>query len=149
MSYTIGEVAEMMRVTPSTLRYYDQEGLLPEVNRINGIRVFEDKDFAWLRMLNCLKNTNMSVKKIKEYVDLAKQGDGTLKARYNIIKEQKQNILEQIEQFQYYLKEIEFKEWYYETAIKEGTEKNMMEKIKNNPSFDLDEIPKRKKHKNK
>ena len=44
MSYTIGEVAEMMGVTPSTLRYYDQEGLFPEVNRVNGIRVFEDKD---------------------------------------------------------------------------------------------------------
>ena len=44
MSYTIGEVAEMMGVTPSTLRYYDQEGLFP---------VFEDKDFTWLRVLNC------------------------------------------------------------------------------------------------
>ncbi len=142
MSYTIGEVAEMMGVTPSTLRYYDQEGLLPEVNRVNGIRVFEDRDFAWLRILNCLKNTNMPIKKIKEYVELTKLGDSSLKERYEIIKEQKQNILEQIEQFQYYLKEIEFKEWYYETAIKEGTEKNMMERIKNNPSFDLDEIPK-------
>ena len=47
MSYTIGKVAEMMGVTPSTLRYYDQEGLLPEVNRVNGIRVFEDRDFAY------------------------------------------------------------------------------------------------------
>ncbi|MBR3152104.1 MAG: MerR family transcriptional regulator [Clostridia bacterium] len=147
MSYTIGEVAEMMGVTPSTLRYYDQEGLLPEVNRVNGIRVFEDKDFAWLRILNCLKNTNMPIKKIKEYVELAKQGDSTLESRANIIKEQKENILEQIEQFKYYLKEIEYKEWYYETAIKEGTEKNMAEKIKSNPSFDLDKIPKNKKSK--
>lgn len=145
MSYTIGEVAEMMGVTPSTLRYYDQEGLLPQVNRVNGIRVFEEKDFAWLRMLNCLKNTNMPIKKIKEYAELVKQGDSTLEARFNIIKNQKQNILEQIEQFQYYLKEIEFKEWYYKTAIKEGTEKNMIEKIKSNPSFDLDEIPQKGK----
>ena len=145
MSYTIGEVASMMGVTPSTLRYYDQEGLLPEVKRVNGIRVFEDKDFAWLRMLNCLKNTNMPIKKIKEYTELAKQGDASLEARYNIIKEQKQIILEQIKEFKYYLKEIEYKEWYYKTAIAEGTEKNMMEKIKNKPSFDLDEIPKGKR----
>ena len=149
MSYTIGQVAEMMGVTPSTLRYYDQEGLLPKVNRVNGIRVFEDSDFAWLRILNCLKNTNMPIKKIKEYVELAKLGDSSLKERYEIIKEQKQNILEQIEQFKYYLREIEFKEWYYETAIKEGTEKNMMEKMKNNPSFDLYEKPKNTKLKNK
>ena len=149
MSYTIGEVAEMMGVTPSTLRYYDQEGLLPEVNRVNGIRVFEDKDFAWLRILNCLKNTNMPIKKIKEYVELTKLGDSSLEERYKIIEEQKQNILEQIEQFKYYLREIEFKEWYYETAIKEGTEKNMKEKMRNNPSFNLDKIPKNSKIKNK
>ena len=89
----------------------------------------------------------MPIKKIKEYVELAKKGDFSLQERYEIIKEQKQNILEQIEQFQYYLKEIEFKEWYYKTAIQDGTEKNMMEKIKNNPSFDLDEIPKIKRNK--
>ena len=134
-----------MGVTPSTLRYYDQEGLLPNVNRVNGIRVFEDKDFPWLRMLNCLKNTNMPIKKIKEYAELVKKGDKSLEARQKIIKEQKELILEQIEQYKYYLKEIEFKEWYYETAIKEGTEKNMMEKIKNNPSFELDKIPRKNK----
>lgn len=49
MSYSISEVAQMMNITPSALRYYDKEGLLPGVKRINGIRVFEDKDFAWLR----------------------------------------------------------------------------------------------------
>lgn len=78
MSYSIKQVADMMGVTTSTLRYYDQEGLLPDVERKNGIRVFEDKDFKWLRVLNCLKNTNMPIKKIKEYCDLAQKGDSTL-----------------------------------------------------------------------
>lgn len=45
MSYTISQVSEMMGVTPSTLRYYDQEGLLPNIKRKNGIRIFEDKEF--------------------------------------------------------------------------------------------------------
>lgn len=85
MSYTIGQVAEMMGVTPSTLRYYDQEGLLPNIKRKNGIRIFEDKDFRWLRVLNCLKNTNMPIKKIKEYCELAKKGDSTLEERYKLI----------------------------------------------------------------
>ena len=144
MSYSIKEVADMMGVTTSTLRYYDQEGLLPDVKRKNGIRVFEEKDFPWLRVLNCLKNTNMPIRKIKEYVDLAKLGDKSLEARYTLIKEQKQNILDQIEQYKYYLKEIEFKEWYYETAIEEGTEANMKEKIEKKASLELDRIPKDK-----
>ena len=68
MSYSISQVAKMMGVTPSTLRYYDQEGLLPHIKRVNGMRVFEDEDFRWLRVLNCLKNTKMPIKKIRKYI---------------------------------------------------------------------------------
>ena len=142
MSYSIKEVADMMGVTTSTLRYYDQEGLLPNVKRINGIRVFEDKDFKWLRVLNCLKNTNMPIKKIKEYVELADKGDSTLNERYVLIKEQKQFILEQIEEYKRCLKEVEFKEWYYETAIKKGTENGLSDLVSDKATFDIDKIPK-------
>ncbi len=83
MSYSIKEIAEKMNVSTATLRYWDSKGLLPYVKRENGRRVFEDKDFKWLRVLNCMKNINKPIKKIKEYVELALQGDSTLKARYN------------------------------------------------------------------
>ena len=142
MSYSIKEVADMMGVTTSTLRYYDQEGLLPNVKRVNGIRVFEDKDFKWLRVLNCLKNTNMPIKKIKEYVELAEKGDSTLKERRGLIKEQKQVILDQIEEYKKCLKEVEFKEWYYDTAIKRGTEKGLADLVSDKATLDIDKIPK-------
>ncbi len=122
MSYSISEVAAMMGVTPSTLRYYDKEGLLPNVKRVNGIRVFEEEDFGWLRVLNCLKNTGMPIRKIKEYVELAKEGDKTLEARYELIKEQRQYVQDQIDQLQYYMQELDYKDWYYRTAIEAGTE---------------------------
>lgn len=141
MAYKVTEVAKMMGVAPSTLRYYDQEGLLPNVKRVNGIRMFEDEDFKWLRVLNCLKNTNMPIKKIKEYVDLAQEGDTTLKERQKLILEQKQNILDQIQQFQYYLQEIEYKEWYYQEAIKRGSEKEVYDSIPDHATFEIDKIP--------
>ena len=142
MSYSIKQVAEMMGVTPSTLRYYDQEGLLPNVKRVNGIRVFEDEDFKWLRVLNCLKNTNMPIKKIREYCELAQKGDKTLKERQALILEQKENILKQIKFLKYNLKEVEFKEWYYEQAIKLGSEKDVLKDMPNSPSLEVDKIPK-------
>lgn len=149
MPYSIKEVADMMGVTTSTLRYYDQEGLLPNIKREKGIRVFEDKDFKWLRVLNCLKNTNMPIKKIREYVELAKDGDSTLEERYILIKEQKQNILNQIKELQYYLTELEYKEWYYETAIDAGTE-SVVENITScEATLDLDKIPKNRKKEGK
>lgn len=140
MSYTISQVAQMMGVTPSTLRYYDKEGLLPNVKRVNGIRVFEDADFPWLRILNCLKGTGMPIRQIKKYVDLCAAGDATLEQRYAIIKEQRQHVLDQIEQLNFYLKELDYKDWYYQEAIKAGTEKAVYhpDSISN---LTLDQIP--------
>lgn len=140
MSYTISQVAQMMSVTPSTLRYYDKEGLLPNVKRVNGIRVFEDADFPWLRILNCLKGTGMPIRQIKKYVDLCAAGDATLEQRYAIIKEQRQHVLDQIEQLNFYLKELDYKDWYYQEAIKAGTEKAVYhpDSISN---LTLDQIP--------
>ena len=142
MSYLIKDVAKMMNVKPSTLRYYDKEGLLPGIKRKNGIRVFEEEDFKWLRVLNCLKNTNMPIKKIREYVELSKQGDASLEKRYALIKEQKQNILKQIEEFKYYLKEVNYKEWYYETALRLGSEAKVKAIVSDSATMELDKIPK-------
>jgi DNA-binding transcriptional MerR regulator len=140
MSYSISEIAKMLNVSTYTIRYYDKEGLFPFVNRVNGIRVFEDKDFPWLRMLNCLKNINMPIKKIKEYVNLALKGDETLQERYQLIIEQEENINNQIQRLEYYKKQIEFKKAYYQKAIKEGTEEAVKDWPNPKPTLDVDEL---------
>ena len=141
MSYSISEIAKMLNVSAYTIRYYDKEGLFPLVKRVNGIRVFEDKDFPWLRMLNCLKNLNMPIKKIKEYVDLALKGDETLKERYQLILEQEENIQKQIKELKYYKKQIDFKKAYYEKAIEAGTEEAVKDWPNPEATLDVDELP--------
>ncbi len=142
MSYSIKQVADMMEVSTATIRYYDEEGLLPNIKRVNGRRVFENEDFKWLRVLNCMKKINMPIKKIKQYVDLAKKGDSTLKDRYDLILEQKENIQKQIEALNLCLQEFEYKEWYYKTAIKAGTEKVVENVTSISPTLEVDKIPK-------
>ena len=150
MSYSIKEIAEMMNVTTSTIRYWDSEGLLPNIKRVNGIRVFEDKDFKWLRVLNCMKNINMPIKKIKEYLKLARKGDSTLQERYEMILEQKHILENQINDLRKCLKEFEYKEWYYKTAIEAGTEKVVENVTSIAPTLEIDKIPKDyKKEENK
>ena len=141
MNYSISEIAKMLNVSTYTIRYYDKEGLFPLVKRVNGIRVFEDKDFPWLRMLNCLKNLNMPIKKIKEYVDLALKGDETLKERYQLILEQEENIQKQIKELKYYKKQIDFKKAYYEKAIEAGTEEAVKDWPNPEATLDVDELP--------
>ena len=122
MSYTISEAAQKTGLPPSTIRYYDKEGLLPNIKRKNGIRVFEDMDLRLMGLLTCLKNTGMPIKRIRNYVELTSQGDASLQKRYEIIKEQRQFVLDQIEQLQYYLEELDFKDWYYNKALAAGSE---------------------------
>lgn len=79
MTYTVGEMASRLGVAPSTLRYYDKEGLLPFVERSDGgFRVFKDSDFEWLQIIECLKKTGMQLSDIKRFVDMAMQGDATI-----------------------------------------------------------------------
>ena len=64
MLYTVGEMAKVMHIPASTLRYYDQEGLLPFVERSSGgIRMFSEKDYEWLKVIECLKSSGSQLKK--------------------------------------------------------------------------------------
>lgn len=142
MEYTISEIAKLMGVSTYTLRYYDKEGLFPNVKRVNGIRIFEDKDFEWLRVLNCLRNINMPIKKMKEYVELCQQGDASLKDRLKMIEEQEESINAQIKTLEYYKQEIYFKKKYYEEAIKAGSESAVRSWSCKNATLELDKLPK-------
>ena len=78
MLYTVGEMAKLMGVAPSTLRYYDKEGLLPFVERSEGgIRVFKESDYEWLKVIECLKKTGMQLKDIRSFILMAMEGDST------------------------------------------------------------------------
>ncbi len=124
MSYTIKQAAEIMNVTPTTLRYYDKQGLLPFMERKDsGYRVFSDNDIAMLHVIECLKKTGMSIKDIRQFSKWAQMGDDSLKERHEMFLERKRAVEAQIAELQETLDFINHKCWYYETAIKAGTEK--------------------------
>lgn len=122
MFYTVGEMAKRLGVAPSTLRYYDKEGLLPFVERSSGgIRMFKDTDFEWLQVIECLKKTGMSLTDIKHFVEMSLQGDDTINERLALIIKQKEAVKAQIDDLNKTFRALEFKEWYYKTAKKAGT----------------------------
>ena len=122
MYYTVGEMAKRLGVAPSTLRYYDQEGLLPFVERSEGgIRVFKESDYEWLQVIGCLKKTGMQLRDIKTFIEMAMQGDQTIESRLALITKQKESVKAQIAELEETLRTLEFKEWYYNTAKENGT----------------------------
>ena len=122
MIYTVGEMAKKLGVASSTLRYYDQEGLLPFVERSSGgIRVFKESDYEWLQVIGCLKKTGMQLRDIKTFIEMAMQGDQTIEPRLALITKQKESVKAQIAELEETLRTLEFKEWYYNTAKENGT----------------------------
>lgn len=122
MFYTVGEMAKKLQIAPSTLRYYDKEGLMPFVERSDGgIRMFKDSDFEWLAIIECLKKTGMSIKDIKTFIDWCLEGDATIAQRLALIERQREAVLKQIGQMQETLQVLNYKRWYYQTAKEAGT----------------------------
>ena len=122
MIYTVGEMAKKIGVAPSTLRYYDKEGLLPFVERSScGIRVFKEADYEWLKVIECLKKTGMPLKDIKTFIEMAMQGDETIDERLELIMKQRDEVGRQIAELQETMDTLNFKCWYYETAKSAGT----------------------------
>ena len=122
MLYTVGEMAKLLGVSASTLRYYDQEGLLPFFERSSsGIRMFKDSDYEWLQIIGCLKKTGMRLKDIREFILMAMQGDETIDARLMLIQKQREIVKKQLADLKETLDTLDFKCWYYETARSAGT----------------------------
>ena len=108
--YTVGEMARMLHVPASTLRYYDKQGLLPFVERSpGGIRVFKDSDFEWLRIIECMKKAGMSLKDIRIYIELTMQGDSTIDARLAMFRRQQDTLRAQMQQLQDTMQVLEYK----------------------------------------
>jgi len=124
--YTIGEVSEMFNLSIPTLRFYDKEGLLLDLERDNsGIRKFNDKTIEALRVIECLKKSGMQIKEIKEFMHWCSLGDITIEKRKEMFLNQKKSIEREIKELEKALHMINFKCWYYDEAIKDGTEKRV------------------------
>lgn len=127
--YSVGQVANMMDISISTLRYYDSSGVLVNIKRnASGIRRFDDKDLEALKVIDCLKISGMQLKDIKIFMDWCEKGNATLKKRLKMFQEQEQAVLSQMEKLKTALDMIQFKQWYYESAVQfhdESKVKNM------------------------
>lgn len=122
MVYTISEMANLLGVAPSTLRYYDKEGLLPFMERSGGgMRVFTDKDYEILKIIHCLKASGMQIKDIREFIRLVSLGDESIDARLELFRKRRLEVEKQMAKLRETLDVVNFKCWYYETAQKAGT----------------------------
>ena len=112
--YTIGQVSEMFSLPISTLRYYDKEGLFPQLERSSGIRRFSERELEALRVIECLKRSGLEIKEIKQFMQLCAEGSSTYPQRHALFEQQMETVKAEMSRLEKTLDMLRFKCWYYE-----------------------------------
>ena len=135
--YTIGQISKMFDLPVSTLRYYDKEGLFPNMERTSGIRKFSESEIEALHVIECLKKTGMEIKDIKQFMDWCAEGPSTYSNRKKLFEDRKKALEEQLQELEKNMAMINFKCWYYEQAISDGNEEHLNKIIPDNLPADI------------
>lgn len=127
-NYSIGEVAKMFNLSVPTLRYYDQEGLIPNLQKDSaGHRQFNLQNIDAVQIIECLKDIDMPLKDIKLFMKWNVEGDSTLQQRLELFKKLDKQVNAQLQHLMAISRVINYKQQYYRQAVADGTEKYVQE----------------------
>lgn len=115
---TIKEVSKKFDLSQDTLRYYERIGLIPSVNRnSSGIRDYTENDCNWIQFAKCMRAAGLSIEILAEYVTMFQQGNSTIKARKELLIEQRSQLAEKIKEMQQTLERLDKKIDGYEERV--------------------------------
>ena len=118
MLYSMKDVCRKTGMTYEALKFYCNQGLVPNVKRdANNYRVFDDRDVAWIESLGCLKRCGMSIQEMKEYVGLCERGKASIPERQALLKQKRGQLLERIRELESAVRYIDWKQGFYEDVL--------------------------------
>ena len=116
--YTMKEVCRETGMTYEALKFYCNEGLVPNVKRdANNHRVFDDRDIAWIKSLTCLKTCGMSLQEMKVYIELCLQGERSIPERKVILARKREDLLKKMAELQASIDYIDWKQGFYDDVL--------------------------------
>lgn len=120
--YSMKEACTLTNMTYENLKFYCNEGLVPNVKRDRrNYRVFDEHDIKWIQSLNCLKSCGMSIAEMKQYLALCMEGEGTIPERKVILAEKKETLLQSITELQKAVAYIDWKQRFYDDVLSSKT----------------------------
>lgn len=118
MLYTMMQVCRKINMTYQALKFYCNEGLVPNVKRDkNNRRVFDEHDVEWISSLTCLKKCNMSIQEMKEYLELCLQGEISIPQRKLILTRKQEELRRQINELEGSIAYIDWKQNFYDEIL--------------------------------
>ena len=116
--YTMKEACSAVGMTYEALKFYCNEGLVPNVKRDeNNCRVFDQRDITWIKGLTCLKNCGMSIREIKTYLELCLAGEVSIPARKTILAQKRDELLHRIATLNDSVSYIDTKQQFYDDVL--------------------------------
>lgn len=116
--YSMKEACTLTNMTYENLKFYCNEGLVPNVKRDRrNYRVFDEHDIKWIQSLNCLKSCGMSIAEMKQYLALCMEGEGTIPERKVIPAEKKETLLQSMTELQKAVAYIDWKQRFYDDVL--------------------------------
>ncbi len=116
--YTMKQVCEETNMTYQALKYYCNEGLVPNVKRdANNRRVFDERDLKWIKDLVCLKKCGMSIQEMKEYLDLCLQGESSIPQRKEMLAKKQEALRASIQELEDSVAYIDWKQNFYDEVL--------------------------------
>ena len=116
--YSMKEACALTNMTYENLKFYCNEGLIPNVKRDSrNYRVFDDHDIKWIQSLNCLKNCGMSIAEMKEDLALCLEGERSIPERKVILEHKKEALLQSIADLQEAIAFIDWKQNFYDEVL--------------------------------
>ncbi len=116
--YTMMQTCRETNMTYQALKFYCNEGLVPNVKRDkNNRRVFDEHDVKWIKDLVCLKKCGMSIQEMKEYLDLCLQGESTIHQRKRMLEKKQQAIRDKIRELENSVSYINWKQNFYDEVL--------------------------------
>ncbi len=107
---TIAEVSKKFDISADTLRYYERIGLIPPVPRnASGIRNYNEESCNWIEFIKCMRGSGIQIEALIEYIQLFLQGDGTRRARRELLIDQRELLLGRIAELQTCLERLNYK----------------------------------------
>lgn len=129
-AYTVKEASEKLGISSHTIRFYDKMKLFPLVKRnAANVRLFSEADLEWIRIVECLRRTDMPIHEVQHYVNLCLKGNSTIDERLEILQKHAALLKQQIEQMQYNYQLLQFKVSYYLKIQKDRQQEDLLNPV--------------------
>jgi len=116
---SISDAAQLTGLSTHTLRYYERAGLMldPVERAPSTHRRYTEAEIRWVTLLTKLRATGMPIRRMREYAELVRAGEGNEAERLALLESHREAVREQLDAISRNLEAIDHKIEIYRDCL--------------------------------